>query len=217
MRLFVTGTDTGVGKSVVTACLAEAARARGTVVACKPVASGVDDGAGEDATLLGEAAGHPPLVYATFRAPVSPHRASREEGRVVPVSILGEIRRLQADTVLVEGVGGWRVPICLETGLWVEHLARATGGPVVVVAADRLGVLNHALLTVEAVRADGLEVAAVVLNGGAAPADASRASNRSDLAELLGLPVLAVPTIDPRDRAARAAVGADLLSAIVRP
>jgi dethiobiotin synthetase len=78
-------------------------------------------------------------------------------------------------------------------------------------------VLNHAVLTVEAVRADGLEVAAVVLNRGAAPPDASRPSNLSDLAEIVGVPVLPAYPIDPRDRAARAALGADLLSGIVRP
>src|SRR5687768_2946774 len=100
MRLFVTGTDTGVGKTVVTACLAAAARRRGSVVACKPVASGVPPGqAGEDAELLGRCAGHPPLVLAAFEAPLSPHRAAMLEGRQVGDDVLERIRALQADTV----------------------------------------------------------------------------------------------------------------------
>ncbi|MEQ1569151.1 MAG: ATP-dependent dethiobiotin synthetase BioD, partial [Myxococcota bacterium] len=133
MRLFVTGVDTGVGKSVVTACLAAARRRVGSVVACKPVASGVPAGEpGEDAALLGWAAGHPPCGFAAFSAPLSPHRAAEREGRVVSDDVLDQLRSLSADTVLVEGVGGWRVPLRLTPPLWVADLARATGGAVVV-------------------------------------------------------------------------------------
>jgi dethiobiotin synthase len=216
MRAFVTGTDTGVGKSVVTAALAAAARARGSVVACKPVASGVAPGsAGEDAELLGFAAGHPPVVFATFEAPLSPHRAAILEGRSVPEDLLDRIAALSADLVLVEGVGGWRVPVRLDPPLWVEDLARAAAGPVVVVAADRLGVLNHALLTVDAVRRAGLPVAAIALNRGAGPPDGSRASNAYDLAILARCPVVPIPPLDPADPAALRSAGEPLLRAIV--
>lgn len=217
MRLFVTGTDTGVGKTVATACLATAARRRGSVIAAKPVASGVEAGAGEDAEALALAAGHAPLAFATFRAAVSPHRAARLEGRTVPRDLLDRVAGLRADTVLVEGVGGFLVPVCLETGLWVADLARATGGRVLVVAADRLGVLNHALLTVRAVRDAGLEVAALVLNRGAAPPDAARPYNLDDLREILGVPVVPLPPIDRRGSEVRAEVGEALLRAMVAP
>src|SRR5262245_23087922 len=141
MRWFVTGTDTDVGKTVVTACLAEAARDRGSVVAAKPVASGVAPGtAGDDASLIGAAAGHAPICFAAFAAPLSPHRAAALEGRAPPASLLDDVRALAADTVLVEGVGGWRVP--LGGGWWNEDVARAADARVIVVAADRLGVLN---------------------------------------------------------------------------
>jgi dethiobiotin synthetase len=216
MRLFVTGTDTDVGKSLVTACLAQAARDTGTVVAAKPVASGVEPGTvGDDAVLIATAAGHTPVCFVSFAAPLSPHRAARLEGRAPPSSLLDDVALLSADTVLVEGVGGWRVP--LGGGWWNDDLARATGGQVVVVAADRLGVLNHTLLTVEAVRRSGLQVAGVVLNRGIAGEDASRAHNLDDLRELTGLPVVVLTRLDPGDEAARAEAGRTLWRGIVAP
>lgn len=187
VRLFVTGTDTDVGKTRVTGLLARAARQQGrTVVACKVVASGVPPGhPGDDATHLGEAAGHAPLVFGTWETPVSPHRAALLEGRPAPTDLLVSIRALHADVVLVEGVGGWRVPISVSPPLWVEDLAHATAGEVVVVAANRLGVLNHTLLTLDAVRRSGLRVRAVVLSSPTRSTDASTPWNHADL-ELLG-------------------------------
>lgn len=220
MRLFVTGTDTHVGKTVVTCCLARAAGATGTVLAAKPVASGVVPGTdGEDAAQIAHHAGHLPQVFAAYEAPLSPHRAALLEGRTLDARALRDwVSALDADTVIVEGVGGWRVPIHLSAGprpsLWVADLARATGGPVVVVAADRLGVLNHALLTLEAVRADGFAVAAVVLNRGV-PEDASRRTNLEDLTALAGVPVVPLPHVDLGDAAAVREAGAALLRVIV--
>lgn len=197
MRLFVTGTDTNVGKSVVTACLAAALRERGTVVACKPVASGVAPGtAGDDAEILGRAAGHAPLVFHALTAPLSPHRAAILEDRPVPLGVLDSVRALDAAHVLVEGVGGWRVPLRLDPPLWVHDLAAATAGPVLVVAADRLGVLNHTLLTLEAIERSGFTVAGVVLNRGAGSADASTASNLDDLRLLGRIPVVTLASLD---------------------
>jgi dethiobiotin synthase len=204
MRLFVTGTDTDVGKSVVTACLAAAARAHGTVVACKPVASGVPAGtAGEDALRIARGAGHDPLVFTTWSTPVSPHRAAWLEGRPVVPDLLERVRALQADTVLVEGAGGWRVPVAAPSdttpareALWMKDLAAATGGPCIVVAADKLGVLNHTLLTVEAIRRDGLQVLGVVLNQGLRPEDdISTSSNEADLRWLLDVPLAVAPHV----------------------
>lgn len=213
VRWFVTGTDTEVGKTVVTACLAQAARALGNVIAAKPVASGVPPGtAGEDAELLGAAAGHPPRVLATWEAPLSPHRAALSEGHAPePADLDRFCRDLRADVVLVEGVGGWRVPIRADILRYdVVDLARATGGAVLVVAADRLGVLNHTLLTVAAIRQDGLEVSGVVLNRGVGPETPSRTTNLLDLRMLLDVPVVVLDPLDPRDPNARAAAGEGL-------
>lgn len=216
-RWFVTGTDTEVGKSVVTACLAQAARRWGTVVAAKPVASGVVPGtAGEDAELLGEAAGHPPRVLHTWAAPVSPHRAALSEGRPVDPAALDRFcRELTADTVLVEGVGGWRVPLRADDQRYeVVDLARATAGRVLIVAADRLGVINHARLTLEAVRSDGLDVVGVVLNRGVGPVSEARSSNQDDLRHLLDVPVVVLEPLDLRDPLAREQAGARLWSGL---
>jgi dethiobiotin synthetase len=213
MRLFVTGTDTGVGKSVVTACLARAARLRGTVLASKPVASGVAPGTpGEDALLISQAAGHPPSGLVRYEAPLSPHRAALLEGRILEPEVLSSfISSLQADTVLVEGVGGWRVPISTTPRVWVSDLARAVGGPVVVVAADRLGTLNHTLLTVERIVQEGFVVAGVALNRGAGPPDPSQASNQADLERLLEVPVVVVPPVAVGDEHAMLGAGQALL------
>ena len=125
------------------------------------------------------------------------------------------IAALQADTVLVEGVGGWAVPISLDPPLWVADLARATRGSVLVVAANRIGVINHTLLTVAAIRRAELPVAAVVLNRlPTTPADPSQQSNEADLAEILDVPVVGVaPLRGGQDAEER--VGDRILRAIV--
>jgi dethiobiotin synthetase len=210
-RLFVTGTDTEVGKTVVTACLAAAFPERAR--AAKVVASGVapaDATGGEDAALLGFAAGHAPTVFATFEAPVSPHRAAILEGRDLEVPLLTAwLRGLRGNPLLVEGVGGWRVPIT--PAFEVRDAARVVEAPILVVAADRLGVLNHTRLTVEAIRADGFEVVGVVLNRGGAPlppeVDPSTTSNLEDLRSLLDVPVVPCGPVDRTDRHAMGTLG----------
>lgn len=181
-RLFVTGTDTGVGKTTVSAALAGALRRSGrTVAALKPVASGVDAGAGEDAELLAAGAGHEPRCAVALRAPLSPHRAAAMEGVRLDLGVLLDwIGAWQAEAVLVEGAGGWEVPYAPD---WrVADLAAALGWPVLVVARNRLGVLNHTLLTVAAVRARGAPLLGVVLNGAD---DGSAVGNLEDLRALL--------------------------------
>ncbi len=215
MRLFVTGTDTEVGKTVVTACLAEALRGRGTVIAAKPIASGVARAAhGGDACAIAEAAGHAPLIFQSWEAPVSPHRAAIDADQPLDaVGLKTWVHDLTADSVLVEGVGGWRVPLSLSPRVDVADLARWTGGSILVVAADRLGVLNHTLLTVEAIRRQGLRVAGVVLNRGASPdGDSSCRTNRADLLLLLDVPVTVLGPIDVTDPAVRIAAGRTLLT-----
>ena len=194
-KLFVTGTDTEVGKTVVTASIAAATGA----VALKPIASGVAPGTvSEDAALLAVACGGVAACARTWVDPVSPHRAAERNGDPVSLQLILDWIVARSDPrMLVEGVGGWRVPISWEFG--VPELAAALGFPLLVVSANRLGVLNHTLLTVDAVQACGLEVAGVVLNnlGGQ---DASQASNLEDLRRLLDVPVWDFPKLNGLSR-----------------
>lgn len=191
---FITGTDTEVGKSVVTAALAAGLVAAGRAVrALKPLASGGRP-PGEDATLLAEAAGHAPLVHSCFEAPAAPPRAAAQQGESVdPEAVQAWIRAQRRDdhALLVEGVGGWRAP--LATGWEVRDMATELGLPVVIVAANRLGVLNHTALTVDAIQQRGLEVLGVVLNDAFGCTPELAAWNRDDLrAQLPGTEILAL-------------------------
>lgn len=181
--LLVTGTDTGVGKTIVTAALAAALADVGVAVrALKPVASGVPEGdPGEDAALIGAAAGHPPAAFLRLRSPVSPHRAAAfDRVKVDAAAIVAWVHANAGDVTLVEGAGGWEVPLAAD---WrVSDLGVALGWPVLIVAADRLGVLNHTLLTVAAVQHAGLVVAGVVLTG---PEERGLMDNHADLVQLL--------------------------------
>lgn len=172
---FVIGTDTGVGKTLVSCALILALRARGvSAVGMKPVASGaLHDASGrlanEDAEALARASGmsHPTRLTNPylFEAPLAPHVAAQREGRSIerPV-VLDALSALRdtADHVIVEGVGGFVVPLGDE---WTTaDLAVAIGAPLVLVVGLRLGCINHALLTAEAVRARGLELTGWVAN-----------------------------------------------------
>ncbi len=212
-RLFVTGTDTGVGKTVVTAALAAALADVGVrVKALKPVASGVvPPSAGEDAELLGFAAGHPPRSRYGLAAPLSPHLAAELEGVSIDAAAVAAFVQQEAGEVtLVEGVGGWEVPL---TPSWrVSQWAEAWGAPVLVVARSRLGALNHTILTVNAVRSRGLPLAGVVLTP-PLEADPSMESNATALAHLLpGVAIRVIDWVAPWDRAALARAGRRLLA-----
>lgn len=218
-RIWVTGTDTGAGKTACTACLAAAFRERGlSVRALKPIASGVPPGTcGEDALLLALGGGHEPLVHTRLETPVSPHRAAILEGRPLDLGAVGGwIASQAADVVLVEGVGGWRVPLDL-AGAQLRDLVALAPGEIVVVAPDRLGTLNHTRLTVEAIRADGLAVAAIVLNGGVgAPVDPSRRWNEEDLRALVDVPLVRIGAADLADVRSLAERGRDAADLLLR-
>lgn len=171
---FITGTDTGIGKSWVSAGLMQALRERGLNVAgMKPVASGCDrtpDGLrNEDALMLQaqcSAAQHYERInpYA-FEPPIAPHIAAAEAGVAIDFERIAErFEQLAAgaDRVVVEGVGGWLVP--LNDGRNVADLAGRLGLPVVLVVGVRLGCINHALLTFEAIRSRGVPLAGWVAN-----------------------------------------------------
>ncbi len=171
MNLFITGTDTEVGKTLVTCALLHAIRARGeTAVGLKPVASGsrpTPDGLrNEDGEAL-LAASSPGPAYAAinplaFEPAIAPHIAAEEAGEALTVARLlqGITPGPVADWRLVEGVGGWRVPLSgRET---MEDLALALDYPVILVVALRLGCINHALLTADRIAQVGLPLASWV-------------------------------------------------------
>lgn len=190
--LLVTGTDTGIGKTWVSALIVEELRKGGTnAVGLKPVLSGTR----EDAERLWEASGGvldlDVLNPCWYQTPVAPLLAARIEGgglELAPlVAHIHEIRDA-FDFTLVEGVGGWEVPMA-EDFAFPEY-ARALGFPVLVVAANRLGTLNHTLLTVKAIQAAGLNCVGVILNQLEAERDVAATTNRSMLEELCPVPIL---------------------------
>ncbi|MCB1232255.1 MAG: dethiobiotin synthase [Verrucomicrobiae bacterium] len=200
--LFVTGTDTGVGKTRIAARMIETLRASGIrAVGYKPVLSGPDR---SDAEILWRASGGEsdenaqtvdevnPVWLNIPAAPLSARLAGESEaGRIDRCLLIDRFEALamRFDFVVIEGTGGWEVPID-ETTTFAD-LAKSFGAPVVVVAANRLGVLNHTLLTVEAIRRRDLECVGVILNEIAAPDpdDLARQTNLETLRLCLDRPV----------------------------
>jgi dethiobiotin synthetase len=169
--LFVTGTDTEIGKTVVAAALTAALAADGVPVgAFKPVVTGTDepptDGKPRDHELLARCAGMEARHVApyTFGPAVSPHLAAEMDCvSIDPDALIATARRNgEGRTLIAEGVGGLLVPITV-SGYLVRDLVVALGLRVVVVARPGLGTINHTLLTLESARGAGLEVAGVVL------------------------------------------------------
>jgi dethiobiotin synthetase len=193
-RFFITGTDTGVGKTWFACWLVRQWRARGhDAVGLKPISAGGH----EDAELLRAAGGEVLALDAInpvhLREPAAPLVAAQAEDRVLDFPALNRAVLSTAakfSHVAVEGVGGWRVP--LAPGYEVRDWARGLGLPVVVVARAGLGTLNHTLLTVESIRAAGVTCAGIILNPGASPENDSTLARRTNgalLQDLLGLPV----------------------------
>ncbi len=198
--LFITGTDTGVGKTRVACALLTALAARGQrVIGMKPVASGAQAGARglrhADAEAL-LAASNVAADYAdvnpyVFASAIAPHLAAQAAGVAIELAaIRSAYARLAAaaDWVVVEGAGGWRVPLGAETSM--ADIARGLSLPVVLVVGLRLGCLNHALLTVEAVARDGLTLAGWVANP-IDPAMQAAAATVEALATRIDAPLLA--------------------------
>ncbi|GJG87172.1 hypothetical protein tb265_23530 [Gemmatimonadetes bacterium T265] len=215
LRLAVTGTDTGVGKTLVSCALVAALRARGVAVApFKPIETGVPGvpgaGAGADAERLWRAAGTGHALDdvgpVTYTEPLAPLVAAERAGRPVDLARVEAARaRLDAGAFLVEGAGGLLVPLAREADGRVVDLATLAARwalGVVVVAADRLGALNHTLLTVREAERRGLAVRAVVLNAcRPAPADVAERTNLAALRALLPhVPVVPFPFVPDERR-----------------
>ncbi|MBE7927537.1 dethiobiotin synthase [Pseudomonas saudiphocaensis] len=197
---FVTGTDTEIGKTTIAAGLLHAARNAGlSTAAAKPVASGcvpTAEGLRNDDALALLAECTLPLRYEavnpfSFEPAIAPHLAAREAGIELNAACLAEPVRqmlaLQADFSLVEGAGGWRVPLDGRESL--SDLARLLGLPVILVVGVRLGCINHALLTAEAIERDGLQLAGWVANI-VDPATSRLEENLATLDERLSAPCL---------------------------
>jgi dethiobiotin synthetase len=208
--VFVTGTGTEVGKTVVAATIATDAVQRGLLVSVfKPAVSGLDDcqgGALPDHELLRIAAGSgqsdDEVAPYRYGPPVSPHLGAELARATIDPARLragADAASRRADYLVCEGVGGFLVPLTL--GYLVRDFARDLGLPVVVAASPGLGTINHTLLTVEAARAVGLEVAAVVLTPWPEQPGAVERSNRVAIERLGGVRVLELPWFDLADQA----------------
>jgi dethiobiotin synthetase len=209
IRLAITGTDTGIGKTMVSLGILGLLRRKGLdVAAMKPCETGVEPGdPASDAGLLRKAAGGvgslADVCPVTLPHALAPWAAARREGLEIDVRLLdAAFERLSAgrDVILVEGAGGLLVPITRRMAY--DRLFQRWGMDLVLVAGNRLGVINHALLTVHAARNAGLTIRGIVLNTlGPGRVGTAEETNRDVLADLLpGLPIVVFPWVeDARD------------------
>lgn len=191
MNFFITGTDTGVGKTYVTKLLVESLRAEGKyAVGFKPISCGDRD----DATILAAASGNLPIDEVNplhFSSAVAPHVAALLENKTIdPAGILASYQAVSEkyDPVIVEGAGGWEVPIT--ESYFVSDLAKDLNLPVILIAANRLGALNHILLTLAAIQAKGLKCAGIILNQLEDEMDTPMITNKGIIESLTNVPLL---------------------------
>jgi dethiobiotin synthetase len=219
--LFVTGTDTGVGKTILSAALLAAMAAAGEHVrAHKPVVTGLDEPPGEwppDHELLALMAGMAPEEVAPRRygPAVSPHRAAARAGaRADPERLVAaaasamRLAEARGATLIIEGVGGLLVP--LADDFTVRDLAVQLGLPLLIAARPGLGTINHTLLTLHAARAVDLAVTAVVLTPWPTQPAAMERSNRHTIAQLGPVAVEGLPAVRSSDPVKLAQAGATL-------
>ena len=194
MRYFITANDTGVGKTTVTCLLLRALRAAGRAPAAfKPVCCGSRQDVIDlmDAATPGLSAEEVNPVF--YKMPLSPMAAGMLENRPFSLpAVMAAWEKLSAQhaDILVEGAGGWEVP--LTPALTIADLAAALALPVIVVVNNKLGALNHAILTVRSIQQRGLKCAGLILNYVEPERDTASISNAAVLREMLpGVPVLA--------------------------
>lgn len=214
LGFFITGTDTGVGKTVVTAAIASLAVGAGRRTAVyKPVQTGVPDEDGDDLAFVRATAGESPLLRTAcayrLRAPLAPSVAAGLEGVHIDVAaLLNAYRDVAADAevTIAEGAGGLLVP--LSDDYLMADLVRDLGLPLLIVTRPALGTLNHTALTVEAARRRGLEVAGLVICDYPADPDRAARTNPALLVQMTGAPLLGVlPHLDGMDTDRRAPAG----------
>jgi dethiobiotin synthetase len=198
MRAFITGTDTGVGKTFVTALLLRSLRAQGVdAVGFKPICCG----GREDAEILRRASGDALTLNEVnpiwLRTPAAPYVATMIENRPIDLALIRDVYAglcARHESILVEGVGGWLVPILADYA--VADLARDLELPVIVVVANRLGALNHTGLTLADIRQRRVACSGLILNQAVPPGEVSglesvaQTTNRSVLEDWLKVRVL---------------------------
>jgi len=223
--VFVTGTGTEVGKTVVAAAIARTLASEGVAVnVFKPAVTGLDDPGESDHELLRRAArstqSDEEIAPYRYGPPASPHLAAAMAGEEIePETLLTAARCADgsADRLVCEGVGGLLVPLAgrvvqlqaeqLDPPYLVRDLAVDLGLPVVIAASPGLGTINHTLLTIEAARNAGLEVAAVVLTPWPEEPSGIERSNRETIAALGEVEVKALPALDLTDPSSWPALG----------
>jgi dethiobiotin synthetase len=191
VNFFITGTDTGVGKTYITKLLVESLRAEGKyAVGFKPISCGDRD----DAAILAAVSGNLELDEVNplhFSSGVAPHVAGLLENKTIhPAEIIASYQAISEkyDPVIVEGAGGWEVPIT--ENYFVSDLAKDLNLPVILVAANRLGAINHILLTLAAIEAKGLKCAGIILNQLEDEMDTPMITNKGIIESLTIIPLL---------------------------
>ena len=219
---FVTGTDTGVGKTQVTAALVAALRAEGVeALPVKPVQTGATRTHAPDLdfvlkllNLNVDRARYNQLAPVRLALPASPHLAARKAGVVLQLrQLLKPIHHLQAEgiTPVVEGAGGILVPLNARESML--DLMQALDLPIILVARPGLGTLNHTLLSAHALDCAGLTLAAVVLSNPASSYSAIEKDNRASLQARLACPVIALPRLSAQQPEAYLQAGRRVVSA----
>jgi dethiobiotin synthetase len=202
--LFVTGTSTEVGKTVVAAVIARTLAEEGRRVAVfKPAVTALEESGEPDHELLRRAAGSrqsdEEIAPYRYGPPMSPHLAASLAGEAIDCRrLLDAVRSIaaSADFLVCEGVGGLLVPLCTDPSYLVRDFAADLGLPLIVAAPPGLGTINHTLLTLEAARGVGLQVAAVVLTPWPEDPSAVERSNRETIAAIAEVPVETLPPLD---------------------
>jgi dethiobiotin synthetase len=191
MSFFITGTDTGVGKTYVTRLILQSLRLEGRdAVGYKPISCGDR----EDAAILAEVSGGLEVDEVNpvhLESGLAPYVAGMLSNRAVdPAALIAGFHHLASKhaQVIVEGAGGWEVPIA--SNYRISDLAADLKLPVVVVVGNRLGALNHAILTIHAIRARGLVCAGIVLNQLEDEMDTAMITNKGVIEDLTGVPLL---------------------------
>lgn len=200
--VFVTGTSTEIGKTVVAAAIARTLAAEGrSVNVFKPAVTGLEEEGETDHALLRRASGSSQsdeeIAPYRYGPPASPHLAAALAGQEIDPHRLCQAAAgaaAGADAIVCEGVGGLLVP--LSPDYLVRDFAADLGYPLVIVASPGLGTINHTLLTIESARAAGLQVAAVVLNPWPEEPSEIESSNRKTIATLAKVPTLTLPPLD---------------------
>ncbi len=223
--VFVTATDTEVGKTMIAGAIAQCLHRQGKRVGVfKPAASGCrvgDDGEmiSDDASFLARCAGmdaDDDVTALRFAEPLAPNVAAERAGQTVDIeAIVAGYKRIAAagECVVVEGVGGLLCP--LSDDFWVIHLAELCRLPIVIVARPGLGTINHTLLTLQAARAAGLTVAGVVINRYPTDTDdVATITNVRQIAERGQVDVLAVVDDDPESSVERGVLGPGVREAV---